>query len=271
MAEHSFLGQMARHSQARASALLQTKSLSQLRQDARLAGPGRPVDLGGFVLIGELKRCSPSEGSLESSGSTDACQRASMLESAGLSAISVLTEPTRFGGSLDDLSAVARTTTLPVMRKDFLVHPAQIFEARLHGASMVLLVAGIVDDDALEGLLDACAEAGVLPLLEAFDAAELHRAHLALEGRPGLLGLNCRDLRSLRVDPRRFASLAPRLPTGRRVIAESGLSSAGGIRRVVDLGYGGALVGSALMRSDDPAHLAARMARAARDASRRAA
>lgn len=263
-----FLGEMARASAARAATL---DAAALARAVARLPPRELPLAQEDFVLLGELKPSSPSRGELATGAALDPAGRARCLAEAGVSALSVLTEPSRFGGSLALLREVRAATELPIMRKDFLVSPAQVHEARLAGADLVLLVVAILDDLQLAAMLQACAASGLLPLLEAFDVAELRRADAALGRRPGLLGLNCRDLRTLAVDPRRFADLAPRLPPGRRVVAESGLTNGGGIRHVRALGYGGALVGTALMTAEDPGALARTMVQAARGPARRVA
>lgn len=219
----------------------------------------KPLRLDGFALIAEIKRASPSAGTLADAG-LDPASQARQYARAGAAMISVLTEPDRFGGSEADLRAVAKNVQVPVMRKDFLVDPYQAWEARAWGASAVLLIARILDDNALPRLLDACDSAGLGVLLEAFDAHDIERSARAIEQRGGvMLGLNCRDLATLHEDPSRFESLAHTFPPGVTRIAESGIATPADAARVSALGYDGVLVGSALMRATDPAALARAM------------
>ena len=203
-------------------------------------------------LIAEVKQASPSDGPL---AQVDVVAQARAYEAGGAAAISVLTEPTAFGGSLDDLRRVAEAVDLPVMRKDFIVHPHQVCEAAAHGASMVLLVVRLLDDDTLDRCLAAAEACGLTVLLEAFDAADLARLTHRHQGH--LVGVNTRDLATLKVCPERLGQLADHLPTGCTAVAESGLRSPEDARRARRLGYPLALVGTALMRSPEPSHAAA--------------
>jgi len=205
---------------------------------------------GPFRLIAEIKLRSPAEGSLGTGG---VAERAAAYRDAGAAAISVLTEPSRFDGSMADL-AQAVGSGAPCMRKDFLVDPQQVWEARAVGASGVLLIARLLDEPALRGMLDAAAEAGMFVLLEAFDADDLARCRVPWDGvQPLLIGVNCRDLRTLAVDPHRFERLAAHLPPDRDVLAESGVNHPEDAARLARWGYRGVLVGTALMRAPDPA------------------
>ena len=191
-----------------------------------------------------------------------------IIRAGGAAAISVLTEPSRFDGSLEHLEEVAAAVPgTPVMRKDFLVDPVQILEARSAGASGVLLIAAMLDDRQLRAMLDCAAEHGMFVLLESFDEVDLARSSGLLDNpadreRAGagqlLFGVNTRNLRTLHVDPERLEKLAPALPAG-RCVAESGLHNETDAAAVADLGYRLALVGTALMRSADPAGLVAAM------------
>ena len=195
---------------------------------------------------------------------------------AGAAAVSVLTEPTRFDGSLEHLEQAARVLAplgVPAMRKDFLVDPYQVLEARAAGAGGVLIIVRMLSQSGARALLDAAAEHGMFVLLEAFDAGDLERAGLLLDGRQSrrgvvLVGINCRDLVSLRVDPRRFADLAPALPGAAVAVAESGVATPADAAAMRRLGYGAALIGTALMTRDDPAALLAEILSAARTVQR---
>jgi indole-3-glycerol phosphate synthase len=228
-----------------------------------------PLLLGRFELIAEIKDRSPAEGLLVQ-GTVDRGTRARRYAVGGAAAISVLTEPSRFDGSMNHLAeVVAAVPDVPVMRKDFLVDAAQVLEARAAGASGVLLIVTMLDDPTLRAMLDVAREHGLFVLLESFDARDLDRLRVFLKPRDFdeatagrlLFGVNTRDLRTLDVDPARLESLAGRLPAGPSV-AESGLSGTADAARVAGLGYSLALVGTALMKSDDPAALIAAMRRA---------
>jgi indole-3-glycerol phosphate synthase len=257
----SFLERMAASSRARLRQAEATRSEARMLAAALAAPPPPPLILGGFDIIAELKLHSPSEGQLATAGLDPAAQ-VQAYAAGGAAAVSVLTEPDAFHGSLERLTAAAELLTplrRPAMRKDFLVAPYQVLEARLAGAGGVLLIIAMLDDGALEEMLDCASRCGLFVLLEAFDARDLERATLLLAGRapcdaaPILVGVNSRDLRTLQVDTQRFAALAPLLPVGVPAVAESGLASGDDARRVAALGYRAALVGSALMRGGKPA------------------
>lgn len=252
-----FLQTMAKSSAERAAAV--TRSFSSADFDK----PVIPLKQSAFDVIAEIKERSPAEGNL-SYGDRDRNSRARSYAAGGAAAISVLTEPSRFDGELSHLEeVVAAAPDTPVMRKDFLVEPVQVLEARAAGASGVLLITAMLSDAKLREMLDCAWEHGLFVLLEAFDEDDLHRSSVLLEGpvdgeraRAGqfLIGVNTRNLRSLEVDTERLAKLAPLLPAA-RCVAESGMLSADDAARVSGWGYSMALVGTALMRSDDPAAL----------------
>lgn len=245
-----FLQGMAKSSAARAA-------LAPSFTGADFDKPVVPLSPGTFDVIAEIKNRSPAEGYL---GDSPLGVRARTYAAAGAAAISVLTEPSRFDGELGHLEAVvAAVPAMPVMRKDFLVDPVQVLEARKAGASGVLLIATMLDDATLSSMLDVAFEHGMFVLLESFDADDLRRSARYL-GRDGelLIGVNTRDLRTLEVDSNRLERLAPLLPEA-RCVAESGLVDADDAARVAGWGYTMALVGTALMRSDDPAALVREM------------
>lgn len=264
-----FLASMAAASRERARAL-------DAEWDAsRLDRPVVPLSLEGFDLIAEIKDHSPAEGRL-ASGELDRGARAVAYAEAGAAAISVLTEPGRFAGSLSHLEEVANAVAAlrtPVMRKDFLVDSRQILEARASGASGVLLIAAILDDAALAEMLAVAYELDMFVLLESFDETDLKRSAALLDktmhadraaARQLLIGINTRNLRTLEVDPTRLERLAPMLPANAVAVAESGLTEPADTARVASLGYEMGLVGTALMRSDDPGRLVGAMLEAGR-------
>jgi indole-3-glycerol phosphate synthase len=265
----SFLEHMAQQSRERVRAARGARSEVGLLAACRAAPPAPPLRLAGFDLIAEIKRSSPAEGAL--AADADVAARALEYGAAGAAAVSVLTEPERFDGSLEDLAAAAgalQKCGIPAMRKDFLVDPWQVLEARAAGAGGVLLIIAMLDDGALGEMLATAREQGLFALLEAFDEADLDRAAAwlgtARDGAPLLVGVNTRDLRTLAVDPGRLARLAQRLPAGVATVAESGLQTAADAAEAARLGYRLALVGTALMRAPDPGELAASMLAAGR-------
>lgn len=262
---------MARRSAARVRAARAARGEAGLLAACRAAPPPPPLRLDRFDLIAEIKRSSPAEGALEAN--TDVAARALDYGAAGAAAVSVLTEPERFRGSNEDLGAAARalySRDVPAMRKDFLVDPWQVLEARAAGAGGVLLIVAMLGDTALGELVAAAREHGLFVLLEAFDETDLERASgllaAAAHGPRALVGVNSRDLRTLAVDPQRLARLAPHLPQGVPAVAESGLLEAADAAAVAALGYRLALVGTALMRAARPGELVAAMLAAGRDA-----
>jgi indole-3-glycerol phosphate synthase len=229
--------------------------------------PLLPLQLGDFDVIAEIKDRSPAEGDLKMSAGNRVAQ-AQQYSIGGAVAISVLTEPSRFAGDLGHLEeVVAAVPGTPVMRKDFLVEPVQVREARKAGASGILLIAAILSDTKLREMLDVAWQHGMFVLLESFDEEDLARSSKLLdipddfaraENGQLLIGINTRNLRTLEVDRNRLQNLAPLLPNA-CCVAESGLRVADDAATVAGYGYQMALVGTALMRSDDPAALIAAM------------
>jgi len=268
-----FLDDMARSSAARVAQALARESSVALARRARAAPPSAPLRLGagGFDVIAELKLRSPAAGRLGEQ-SQDWLGRVAAYARGGAAAVSVLTEPSRFDGSLEHLRAAAAALAplgVPAMRKDFLVDPYQVLEARAAGAGGVLVILRMLPPARIVELLDAAAEYGMFVLLEAFDAADLAAARDLMSSRTGtgeklLIGVNSRDLQTLKVVPERFAQLAPLLPRDWPAVAESGVASAADARQMRMLWFGLALIGAALMASDDPAKLLGEILAAAR-------
>jgi indole-3-glycerol phosphate synthase len=268
-----FLQQMAAGSRARVGAARAACPQAELLARA-MATPSPPrlrLQPGGFDLIAELKLRSPAAGRLKGPDE-DVATRVTTYARAGAAAVSVLTEPTRFDGSLDHLRMAAQALlplAVPAMRKDFLVDPYQVIEARAAGAGGVLAIVRMLSPPDLEAIVQQARALELFVLLEAFDEQDLERLQGML-GRWGteglLLGVNSRDLRTLQVVPSRLEQLARRLPRGIPRVAESGVGSADDARRVAEAGYDLALVGSALMSGGDPAALASAMLGAARAA-----
>lgn len=236
------------------------------------APPPLKLSHEGFDVIAECKLHSPSAGDL-SSRTSDVESRVKAYAQGGACAVSVLTEPSRFGGKLEHLAQAARVLTplgVPAMRKDFLVDPYQVMEARAVGAGGVLVIARMLDQSRITALLDCAAMLKMFVLLEAFDAQDLALMREVLTAREGheeqvLVGINCRDLQKLTVEMPRLEELAEHLPEGFVRVAESGVKSLEDVKRVVELGYGVALVGTTLMHADEPAHLLGEMLAAGRE------
>jgi indole-3-glycerol phosphate synthase len=258
---------MAERSRSRAAELLRTCRLEEMRESALSAPPARPLGRFGeeFDVIAELKPRSPAEGAFAERSPT---RQALAYEAGGAAMLSVLAEPSEFGGSIEMVRAVSEVASVPVLAKDFLTAPIQVFEARSAGADGVLAIVRILDDDILEGLLGAASECGCFVLLEAFDEADLTRISRVVAGRANLMvGVNSRDLETLQVVPARHNELADGLPGGTVAVAESAITGPADIERVSVAGYRAALVGSALMRAEEPEKLVRELIEAGRRAA----
>jgi len=258
-----FLAGMAAASRARSQAAQAALPARELR--ARIADlPATPrLKFGSFDLIAEVKLRSPAMGLLKAAADEDLSGRVASYAHAGAAAVSILTEPSRFDGSLADLAAGARALealAVPAMRKDFLVDSYQVLEGRAAGAGGVLAILRMLPRAELEQLIDAALALDMFVLLEAFDAPDIALAHALVDARreqAGLLlvGVNSRDLTTLEVVPGRLDALAATLPTTVRRVAESGVVTPADAGRAAASGYDAALVGSALMSAPDPAAL----------------
>ena len=261
------LNDMARSSRVRSAAAQAEAPERELR--ARIADlPATPVlKLGAFDLIAEVKLRSPAVGLLKPANDGEVGARVGTYANAGAAAVSILTEPSRFDGSLADLAAGAGALApldVPAMRKDFLVDAYQVLEGRLAGAGGVLAIIRMLTRKDLEQLIDAALELQMFVLLEAFDTPDIELAHALVDSRRDhhhllLVGVNSRDLTTLKVVPGRLDALAPQLPTAVKRVAESGVATAEDAARMAACGYDLALVGSALMSAADPALLARAM------------
>lgn len=199
-------------------------------------------------IIAEVKKSSPSAGKIRE---VDPAEQARIYESAGATAISVLTDREFFMGSLEDLRSVREVVKLPILRKDFIVDEVQILEAKAYGADALLLIVRILDDRRLKDLIAFSLELGMSPLVEVFSLDEAKRA---LEAGGRVIGINNRDLNTLRVDLNLTRELAPQIKElgARFVIAESGIESREQVEELIGYGVDAFLVGTSLMRSEDP-------------------
>ena len=198
-------------------------------------------------VIAEVKRASPSKGAL--APIADPAGLASMYQEAGASVISVLTEQRRFGGTLADLDLVRRAVDLPILRKDFMVDEYQFYEARAHGADVILLIVAALSKNQLNDYFHLSKELGMRALIEVHTPGELESA---LEISPDIIGVNSRNLKTLDVDAQAFSDLIPQIPSTIARVAESGISTRADVEFAHEHGATAILVGEALVRSGNP-------------------
>lgn len=226
-------------------------SLAEIKQRAKNAAP--PLDTmaalraTGIGVIAEVKRASPSRGAL--ANIADPAELARAYQDGGARVISVLTEERRFNGSLADLAAVRAAVSIPVLRKDFIVKPYQIHEARAHGADMLLLIVAALQQSVLESLLERTESLGMTALVEVHTEEEADRA---LQAGATVIGVNARDLKTLEVDRDCFARIAPGLPSNVIRVAESGVRGTADLLAYAGAGADAVLVGEGLVTSGDP-------------------
>jgi indole-3-glycerol phosphate synthase len=201
----------------------------------------------GLSLIAEFKRRSPSVGDISAEATVESQVRA--YERGGAAALSVLTDERHFGGSLEDLRAARASCDLPILRKDFIVDPYQLYEAAVHGADAVLLIVGALGDDELRDLDEEARALDLDCLIEVHDERELERA---LEAGAEVIGINNRDLDSGAVDVSTTYELMPDVPAGKTVVAESGISERAELEELDRVGVDAVLIGGALMSAEDP-------------------
>ena len=227
------------------------KPLAQLQEAMDVAAPVRDslktLLSNELSVIAEVKRSSPSKGALATIA--DPASLAEQYENAGASVISVLTERRRFGGSLADLDAVRSRVNIPVLRKDFMVDEYQFFEARAHGADVVLLIVAALSKSQLNDFHQLAEGLGMRALVEVHTHDELERA---LEISPRIVGVNSRNLKTLDVDASAFAQLLPLIPTDVVRVAESGISTRAEVEFAQNNGATAILVGEALVRAANP-------------------
>ena len=230
------------------------RDLPQADLESRLSARGedRPFNEAlvrpGLSLIAEFKRRSPSAGKLARE-EIDLAAHVAAYERGGAAALSVLTDEPHFGGSLADLRAARAACDLPIIRKDFIVDPYQLYEAAVHGADAVLLIVAALDDDALRSLRQEARAIDLDCLVEVHDEAELERA---LEAGAEVIGINNRNLDDMSVDIATTFELMPDVPAGKTVVAESGISGRAELEELDRVGVDAVLIGGALMEAPDP-------------------
>jgi indole-3-glycerol phosphate synthase len=225
--------------------------LERLKERAKRAASPRDAvaALSGqdVAVIAEVKRASPSKGTM--AAISDPAALAGEYEAGGASVISVLTEPRHFGGCLEDLAAVRERVSVPVLRKDFIISSYQLWEARAHGADMVLLIVAALEQNALVSLVERAVSIGLVPLVEVHTDAEVVRA---VESGAKVIGVNARDLTTLEVDRGVFARLAPLIPGQIVKIAESGIRGPRDLFAYAAAGADAVLAGESLVTGKDP-------------------
>jgi indole-3-glycerol phosphate synthase len=244
------LGELTARSRLRA----RESALGRAELEAIVSGSPAPPPFAAALrqptvaVIAELKRSSPSKGELDTA--LNAAARAAAYASGGAAALSILTEPSRFGGSLGDLRDARAAVTVPLLRKDFITDEVQVLEARAFGASAVLLIARALAPAELDRLAVAAIALGLTPLIEVRDERELDRG---LRVPEAVIGVNNRDLETLVIEPAVGARLIPQVPAERIAVYESGVTDVEGVRRAAALGADAVLVGSVLSTSTDGA------------------
>ncbi len=201
----------------------------------------------GLSLIAEFKRRSPSRGNI--AAGADVATQVGAYERGGAAALSVLTDGPHFGGSLEDLRTARAACSMPIIRKDFIVDPYQLYEAAVNGADAVLLIVRALEDEQLRALHEEARALDLDCLVEVHDAEELERA---LEAGAEVLGINNRDLDEQRVDIATTFELLPDVPAGKTVVAESGISGRSELEELDRVGVDAVLIGGALMEAADP-------------------
>lgn len=236
-----------------------TVSLDDLKQRCRVVPEAKDATaalrgLGAVSVIAEVKRASPSKGALAQI--PDPAKLARCYQDGGASVVSVLTESRRFKGSLEDLAAVRAAVSIPILRKDFVVHPYQVHEARAYGADMVLLIVSALEQTVLTSLVERVHSLGMTALVEAHSRLEALRA---LEAGAKVVGVNARDLRTLEVNMDNFAQIVDVISEDVIAVAESGVKGPADVFAYARDGADAVLIGEALVKNGDPRAAVAEM------------
>jgi len=261
-AEQGKLASIAARKHAEAEALLCAAAAMWSKAETVAPGPGFEVLRGG--VIAEMKRRSPSGGELRPDLDPEVTAKA--FVHAGAVALSVLTDEPDFGGSLDDLARVRGVVDVPILRKDFIVDPIQVAEARIAGADWVLFIVALLDDERLQACFEAATRSGAHAIVEVHDAGEAQRA---VDAGAECIGINNRNLRTLATDLTTFERVRGSIPESIVCVAESGIRDAAAAAAMVNAGADAVLVGEALMRAESPAALCADIVSAVGAAAKR--
>jgi indole-3-glycerol phosphate synthase len=221
----------------------------QLENAPKLRGAFKALNQDGMRLIAEVKRSSPSKGNLAEIA--DPKELASKYQEGGADVISVLTEERRFKGSIADLVSVRSCVDLPVLRKDFIVTEFQVYESRLLGADLMLLIVAGLSKSQLVDFYQLATELGMDVLVEVHDLVE---AEVAVDIGSKIIGVNCRNLKTLEVNDKNFELILPQLPASVLKVAESGISTRDQVLSVQELGAKAVLIGETLVRTGNPVH-----------------
>lgn len=236
----------------RADARARSNQIAELRARVAELEPARgfaqALAAESLSLIAEVKRSSPSVGVINHD--IDPAERAAAYQAGGASAVSVLTEPEHFAGSLEDLRSARSGCDLPIIRKDFLCEELHLLEARVAGADAILLIVAALDPSELADLHEMARGFGLDVLVEVHDEDEVGTA---LEAHARIVGINTRNLKTLEVDPSQIAKVRPSIPDGVLIVGESGIKQRSDVEAIEGLGVDAILVGEALMRSTDVA------------------
>lgn len=249
----SILNQILTQKMEEVKRLKDSKSVSRLREEAMASPPPR-----GFMeslrgcphvpVIAEIKRASPSAGSIKNLA--DVGTQATQYETGGAAALSVLTDGPFFKGAIEDLTSARAAVSLPALRKDFMIDPVQLYEARAAGADAVLLIVAALGQPRLEELFAEASSLGMASVVEVHNEEELKRA---VDIGPEIIGINNRNLRTMEVSLETSLRLAPMIPEGTMILAESGVKGPEDIARLLQGGVDAFLVGTTLMKAPDPA------------------
>lgn len=246
-----FLSQIIAATREELNARKKKRPLDEIKKvisgSRRTGSFSRALSLPGISLIAEIKRASPSKGMIRPG--LDVASVTASYESAGARAVSILTEARYFRGSLDDLRMARSSCSLPLLRKDFIIDPYQVWEAKEAGADAVLLIVAALREDELADLAREAKSAGLETLVEVHSHSELERA-LSLDA--GVVGINNRDLKSFEVDLETSLKLRADIPENVLTVAESGIKDRSDVARLAAAGFNAILVGEVLMRSEDP-------------------